>query len=147
MNNLRKNKEHAGADPVNAQMLSWLSRMLIMGVCLSLMLIIGFQSCNSSGSFEGTYVNTAGSVFSIARDTLVVEHEENNRYLIHRSTGFQLLDDAGKPGPLQYEKEEWTAVYNPETELMSESRKGKQISFSADKGTMWVGKRKYKRIK
>jgi hypothetical protein len=145
MNNLRNNTERA--DKMNAQMLTWLSRMLIMGVSLSLLLIIGFQACNSPQSLEGTYVNTAGSEFSFASDTLIVEHEENNRYLIHRSTGFQLLDDAGKPGVMQHEKEEWTAVYDPETAVMTERRNGKLITFDTDKGIMTVGKRKYKRIK
>jgi hypothetical protein len=143
MNNLKNNSKAA----MDAVMLSWLSRMLIMGVSLSLVLIIGIQACNLGKSIEGTYVNTAGSEFSIARDTLVVEHEQGQRYFLHRSTGFQLLDDAGKPGVMQQEKEEWTAVYNPETEIMTESRKGKQISFDTGKGTMTVGKRKYKRIK
>lgn len=145
MNNLRNNKERA--DRMDEQMLSWLSRMLIMGVSLSLLLIICFQSCNPAKSLEGTYVNTAGSEFSIARDTLVVEHEQGQRYFLHRSTGFQLLDDAGVPGALQHEKEEWRAVYDPETEIMTESRKGKLITFDVVKGTMIVGKRKYKRIK
>lgn len=143
MNNLRNNTDHS----LNAKMLSWLSRMLIMGVCLSLVLIIGIQACNSPRALDGTYVNTAGSEFSIAHDTLVVENEQGQRYFLHRRTGFQLLDDSGKPGMMQYEKEEWTAVYDPETEIMTESRKGKLITFDVVKGIMTVGKRKYKRIK
>lgn len=143
MNNL-KNNNKAAMDEV---MLSWLSRMLLMCVCLALVMIIGFQSCNPVASLEGTYVNSAGSEFSSAHDTLEVEHEENNRYLIHRSTGFQLLDDTGKSGVWQHEKEEWTAVYDPKTEVMTERRNGKLITFDAARGTMTVGKRNYQRIK
>ena len=135
MNNLRNNTDHS----LNAKMLSWLSRMLIMGVCLSLVLIIGIQACNSPRALDGTYVNTAGSEFSIAHDTLIVEHEQGQRYFLHRRTGFQLLDDSGKPGMMQHEKEEWTAVYDPETEIMTESRKGKLITFDVVKGIMTVG--------
>lgn len=144
MNNSRNTES---VEKMNAEILSWLSRMLILGVCSALVMIIGFQACNKVKSLEGTYVNAAGSEFSMARDTLVVEQEEINRYLIHRSTGFQLLDDAGKPGALQYEKEEWTAVYDPKTEVMTERRHGKLITFDSAKGTMTVGKRRYKRIK
>lgn len=143
MNNSRNNENKE----MNAQILSWLSRILVAGACLALVMMITLQSCHKTRRPEGTYVNTAGSEFSIAHDTLVVEHDENQRYFLHRSTGFRLLDDSGKAGALQYEKEEWAAVYDPQTEVMTESRKGKQISFNTDKDTMTVGKRRYKRIK
>ncbi|KIA92243.1 hypothetical protein OC25_17550 [Pedobacter kyungheensis] len=142
MNNLRTKNE----EEMNARLLSWASRMLIMGASMTLVLIIGFQSCKQAASLEGTYVNDAGSEFSIAHDTLIVEHEEGSRYLLHRRTGFQLLDDTGKAGKLQHEKEEWTAVLDKESGILTENRKGKQISFSADGETITVGKRKYKRI-
>jgi len=130
---------------MNAKMLSLASRLLVVGVFLAL-LVLTIQACNRAGSFEGTYVNSAGSEFSIAHDTLIVEHSQGQRYLLHRSTGFRLLDNAGKPGKMQYEKEEWTAVLDAESGMLTESRKGKQICFSGDGQTMTVGMRKYKRI-
>jgi hypothetical protein len=119
------------------------------GKCLiTLLYLLGFLfGCGQPESFEGTYVNTASSEFSIANDTLVVEQGEGNRFLIHRSTGFRLLDDQGRLGKRQYEKEEWTAVYDRGTEVMTESRNGVVISFNADRSLLTAGKRKYKRIK
>ncbi|MET4546284.1 hypothetical protein ABIE26_003611 [Pedobacter africanus] len=115
---------------------------------MTLFVIAGFLlGCNPSASLEGTYINNAASEFSIADDTLVVEQSEGNRYLLHRSTGFRLLNDKGKPGKLQYEKEEWTAVYDTDADVLRESRNGIIITFNADRSIMTAGKRKYKQIK
>ncbi|MES2458209.1 MAG: hypothetical protein V4594_21810 [Bacteroidota bacterium] len=118
-------------------------------IALTAALIMLFGSCKGGlqPAFVGTYVNSAGSEASMASDTLIVELDHGNSYFIHRKTGFQLLDEAGKAGPLQHESEEWTAVYDPKTEVMRESRNGKVITFDTENGVMRVGKRKYKRIK
>ncbi len=113
------------------------------------LLLFGLSiSCTSfqEPDFSGTYVNTAGSEFSLANDTLVLEKADGQNYLIHRSTAFQLLGATGKPGKPQHEKEEWTTAYDSGAQLMREKRQGKEISFDADKKVMSVGRRKYKRI-
>ncbi len=112
-------------------------------------LLICFIGCKGGlqPAFTGTYVNNAGSEASIANDTLIVSQDNGNTYSIHRRTGFHLLDDNSKAGALQHENEEWTAVYDPETGVMTERKNGKLITFNTDNGTMTVGKRKYKRIK
>jgi len=142
MNNLKSRKDQQ----LNAELLSWLARLLFVGVVLALTLIIFLQFCSKSNSFAGRYVNSAGSEFSLAQDTLVVEHVAAKVYLIHRNTGFQLLDEAGKPGKKQYEMEEWTADYDPETRVMSERRHGKKITFNEDATEMTVARRTYQRI-
>lgn len=131
---------------LNAEQLSWLAKLLFVGVVLALALIIFLQSCSKSNSFTGRYVNSAGSDFSVAHDTLMVEHVAANVYLIHRSTGFQLLDESGRSGKKQFESEEWTADYDPETKVMRERRHGKTITFNADATEMTVVRRKYQRI-
>ncbi|WP_448103461.1 hypothetical protein [Pedobacter panaciterrae] len=142
MNNLKSMKDHQ----LNAELLSWLARLLFVGVVLALALIIFLQSCNKSNSFAGRYVNSAGSEFSLAQDTLVVEHVAVNVYLIHRNTGFQLLDENGRLGKKQFESEEWTADYNPETKVMRERRHGKKITFNDNATEMTVVRRSYQRI-
>nr|WP_068891219.1 hypothetical protein [Pedobacter panaciterrae] len=142
MNNLKSMKDQQ----LNAELLSWLAKLLFVGVVLALALIIFLQSCSKSNSFAGRYVNSAGSEFSLAQDTLVVEHVAAKVYLIHRSTGFQLLDEGGRPGKKQFESEEWTADYDPETKVMRERRHGKTITFNEDATEMTVVRRKYQRI-
>lgn len=79
---------------------------------MALLFLAMTLACNHTSSFEGSYVNRANSEFSVADDTLEVTQVEPNQFLLKRSTGFRLLDDAGKPGRLKIEKEEWTAVYD-----------------------------------
>ncbi|MBD1366568.1 hypothetical protein IDJ77_22330 [Mucilaginibacter sp. ZT4R22] len=108
---------------------------------------LSFNACKSglsSGDIAGTYVNDAQSEASIAHDTLVVEKAGDDNYLLHRKTGFRLVVN-GKPGKYLYETEEWTAVADPKTGVLTESRKGKVIKFP-DSHSMTVGKRLYRRL-
>ncbi len=115
---------------------------------LAVVLLIAFNGCSRlAPSFSGIYVNSAGSQASVAYDTLIVEHVNGENYNIHRKTQFSLIDDKGNTGKPQYETEEWTAVYDPQTSIMTERRNGKLITFDIEKGFMTVSKRKYKRIK
>lgn len=118
-------------------------------MALAAMLFMAFIGCKGSLSpaFTGIYVNNAGSEASVASDTLIVEQENGNSYTIHRRTGFRLLDDNGKAGALQHESEEWKAVYDPKSEVLTESRSGKLVTFDTTNGTMTVSNRKYKKIK
>lgn len=121
----------------------------IGSITLVLAVMLFFTSCIGSTELPitGTYVNSAGSEASIASDTLQVKADHGNSYKLFRSTSFRLIADDGKPGELQHETEIWTAVYDPSTGVMTESRNGKVITFDATRETMTVSKRKYKRIK
>lgn len=114
-----------------------------------LVAVMGFIGCGKmQPALAGTYVNAAGSEMSEARDTLVVERASagsGNGFLIHRRTGYRLLA-AGRPGPWKYEREEWRAVYDASSGVMTEGRNGKRISFDLEAGLMVVGKRKYERV-
>lgn len=113
----------------------------------ALLIIWVWSGCTgfSASELSGTYINSAGSEFSVADDTLRVEKGEGNHFLIHRSTGFNLLDESGIR-KRQYEREEWIAVYDTETDVMTEQRSGKLITFSPGGKEMLVGKRRYTRI-
>jgi hypothetical protein len=118
---------------------------LLYSFAILLILQLGCTGLGKS-DVEGSYLNNAGSEFSQASDTLVVEHAEGKQYLIHRKTGFHLLDAMGKPGKLQHEREEWTAIIDEKTGILTEQRSGKLIRFSDGVSMMQVGKRNYKRI-
>lgn len=113
---------------------------------LVLALFIAGCSVGVEGNIPGTYVNKASSEFSIAYDTLVVEHDKDLNYLIQRKTGFQLIDEKGRVGKLQFEREEWKAVYDPGSQSMTENRKGRVISFDIKQGLLILENSRYKRI-
>ena len=105
-----------------------------------------FNACHGRADavITGTYVNHASSEFSIADDTLIVEHDQEQHYIIHRKTGFKILDDKGKPGKLQQDKEVWKAVYEADKSVLTESRKGLVISFFT--GGLMLENSQYRRI-
>ena len=94
----------------------------------------------------GTYINSAGSEFSIANDTLVIEPSESNNFYIHRKTGFNLISN-GKIGKREYEIENWNAVYDEATKTLTETKKGKLITFFPDSTKLMVGKRTYQKLR
>ncbi|SMD01402.1 hypothetical protein [Pedobacter nyackensis] len=107
-----------------------------------------FNACNNGNqpSLDGTYINHAEGEFSIADDTLEVEHVQQRHYLIHRKTGFRIKNEAGKPGKLQQESEEWKAEYDIGSMSMTENKKARVISFDPDKGVLMLENSKYQRI-
>lgn len=115
-------------------------------VLLFTALLFGAGCSNSATDLNGTYVNHAASEFSIADDTLVVEHVKDLDYLIHRRTGYQLMDEAGKPGKRVLEKEQWKAVYDEGSGTMTENSKGRVISFDRDKGLLKLENSRFQRI-
>ncbi|MBB2145769.1 hypothetical protein GM921_09745 [Pedobacter sp. LMG 31464] len=120
-------------------------RITIGVVVLGCAFLLGCSSDKVRDFMPGVYVNSAGGEFSVASDTLEVEQVEGNNYVINRRTGFNLVTD-GKLGKREYEVEKWSAVYSLDTQVLTETKKGKLISFFPDSGSLSVGRRVYKKI-
>lgn len=105
-------------------------------------------ACNADKTREfipGTYVNSAGGEYSITHDSLVIEPSESNSFYIQRKTGFRIIRD-GKLGKLEYETEQWNTLYDEATRSLTETRKGKLITFYPVSNKLMVGKREYKKL-
>ena len=110
-----------------------------------LLAVTCFTACQRDKIREfipGTYINSAGGIYSRANDTLIVKPLQNNQFHIARRTGFNLIQD-GKTGKRQFETEVWKAVYDEGTRSLTETRKGKLITAYPDSGFLLIGKRKY----
>lgn len=107
-----------------------------------------FAACQKSVERQivGTYVNHAASEFSIAKDTLIVKYDKDNRYLIHRKTGFRLIDEKGKAGKKLLESEVWEAVYDSELGVLIERCKGRTISLDVEKEILRLENSAFRRI-
>lgn len=95
-------------------------------------------------ALEGTFVQNAKSEFSQASDTLKVEKAEGHHYRIHRRTGIRLLDEAGRPGKLVMQQEEWQADLDPQTGVLTERSKGRRLQ--ADGQTLTLERAVYRRV-
>jgi hypothetical protein len=105
-------------------------------------------ACNNDKTKDfipGTYVNHAEGEYSAANDTLLIESQEENSFLIHRKVGFHTIRD-GKPGKEQYEKEEWRATYNNENKTLTETSKGKVITPLPEANKLLVERSEYLKI-
>jgi hypothetical protein len=112
---------------------------------LAAALLMQLTACHRDQTREfipGTYTSSAIGEFSKANDTLVIEASENNQFLIHRRTGFNLIND-GRVGKRQHETEEWNTLYDDGTKALTETRKGKVITIYPEAGYILIGKRKY----
>jgi hypothetical protein len=118
---------------------------LIILCALAVSIITACKSDKVRPFIPGTYINNAGSEFSIANDTLVIEPSESNNYYINRKTGFNVIDE-GKIGKREYETENWNAIYDEGTKTLTETKKGKLITFFPDSAKLMVGKRTYQKI-
>lgn len=118
---------------------------LIILCAIAVSLITACKTHNIRPFIPGTYINNAGSEFSIANDTLVIEPSESNSFYIHRKTGFNLVTD-GKIGKREYETENWNAIYDESTKVLTETKKGKLITFYPDSAKLKVGNRTYQKI-
>jgi len=117
--------------------------LLVLAMASGLM-----AACNTDQTrlfIPGTYINNARSEYSIANDTLVIDPSESDRFVIHRKTGFNVIRDK-KVGKREYETEQWNALYDPGTQSLSETRKGKLITFYPKDNKLMVGKREYEKI-
>lgn len=117
-------------------------------IVLCAVVVAMFTACKSDkvrSFIPGTYINDAGSEFSIANDTLVIEPSESNNFYIHRMTGFNLVIEE-RVGKREYGTENWNAVYDESTKTLTETKKGKLITFYPDSAKLMVGKRTYRKL-
>ena len=118
---------------------------LIILCAIAVAIITACKTDNIRSFIPGTYINNAGSEFSIASDTLVIQPSENNTFYIYRKTGFNRIND-GTTGKREYETENWNAVFDESTKTLTETKKGKLITFYPDLAKLKVGNRTYQKI-
>ncbi|MFA6275799.1 MAG: hypothetical protein WC622_03570 [Pedobacter sp.] len=118
---------------------------LIILCAILVAIVTACKSDNVRPFIPGTYINNADSEFSRANDTLVIEPSESNNFYLHRKTGFNLISNR-KIGKREYETENWNAVYDEATKTLTETKKGKLITFYPDSAKLMVGKRMYQKI-
>ena len=125
------------------------TQLFSLAVCAASVLIGCRQGHNKTIDFiPGTYTNHAEGEYSVAYDTLIIQPLDGKSatYRIYRKTGYRRIE-GGKLLPPEHKTEEWTAMYNPETKSMQETKKGRMITVYPDAGRILVERREYKKIK
>jgi hypothetical protein len=124
---------------------------------LHLAFIVFFISCSSmqkknatekvKSFIAGTYVRAFEGEYSVGNDTLVIAQPDanNNYYTIQHRMSYQQIKDK-TPLSLEYKTENWTAMFNEQTNVLEEQQKGKRLSFLLDENTLLLGGSKFKKI-
>ena len=98
-------------------------------------------------SIPGTYVNHAEGEYSIADDTLEVtpDSTQEHTYRILRRSTFVRINEGDKGNPVR-QREEWTVLYHPETQILQDIRKRRNIPLQPESGSLTVERRKYIKV-
>ncbi|AMR29969.1 hypothetical protein A0256_00325 [Mucilaginibacter sp. PAMC 26640] len=106
-------------------------------------------ACNNrtDTAVSGVYVADSKNEFTILSDTLIIEAYNLSAgiYHIEKRSGYHLIRK-GKILPKKFGQTTWTATFDKEKQLLSESEFGKQIYLNTDAGTISFGGT-YRKIK
>ncbi len=124
---------------------------------LSLMFVALLASCDSiqkksatekvKSFITGTYVRAFEGEYSIGNDTLLIVQPDatNNYYTIQHKMSYRQIKDK-KPLPIEYKTENWTAIFNEQTNVLEDQKKGKRLSFLPNENALLLGASKFKKI-
>jgi hypothetical protein len=95
----------------------------------------------------GAYVRSFQGEYAFGKDTLVIAQPDahNNYYTIQHKMSYQRIKDK-KPLPVEYKVENWTAVFNEQSNVLEEQKKGKRLSFLPDENALFLGGSKFKKF-
>jgi hypothetical protein len=95
---------------------------------------------------SGSYAREVSNEYSIGKDTLVITPVNAVVYaVIHKGTYSRIKN--GKLLSPERKYENWTTSYDEDRQTLTESKRGRIISFDASKDILWVGSSRYKKIK
>ncbi|WPU94804.1 hypothetical protein SNE25_04620 [Mucilaginibacter sabulilitoris] len=117
--------------------------LIISGIAL---LITGCTNL-ADKAVSGVYVTTSKNEYTILSDTLIIEayNLTAGTYHIEKRSGYNLIR-GGKVLPRQFSQKRWTATFDKEKQVLSESALGKQIYVNTSAGTVSSGAT-YEKIK
>ena len=106
------------------------------------------QTQKITSFIAGTYVRAFEGEYSVGHDTLVITQPDvaNNLYTIQHNSSYQKIREK-QLQPVEYKTENWTAIFNEQTNVLLEQKKGKQISFLPDKNELLLGSSHFQKIK
>jgi hypothetical protein len=125
--------------------------------CVSFAFIVILISCSESQNknatekvksfIVGTYIRAFEGEYSTGNDTLIIAQPDasNNYFTIQHKMSYQQIKDK-KPLPVEYKIENWTAIFNEQTNVLEEQKKGKRLSFLPDENALLLGGSKFKKI-
>jgi len=108
-----------------------------------------FWACKKKPvEISGLYINESASTYSRAFDTLEITKEDNetNIFSVERSVSFQRIRN-GKFLSKEYKLENWMALYDEKTNVLTDLKKGRTIECLPEKKKLFLGNSVYLKIR
>jgi len=108
-----------------------------------------FWACKKEpGDITGRYVNESSGSYSRAFDTLEITKQDNetNIYSVERRVSFQRIR-SGKLLSKEYKLENWVALYDAKTNVLTDMKKRRTIECIPEKKKLFLGNSVYIKIK
>lgn len=93
----------------------------------------------------GVYVRDFATEFAVGSDTLEVQWQGENTYVIQKRSGFHRVLK-GKLQAKETREEKWMTLWDTEKGVLNEVKKGKVLSFDLEKKQLLVGASVYQKI-
>ncbi len=121
---------------------------------ISISVLFLLASCSSSESdaikefIPGTYIRFSQHEFGKEYDTLVIslQNESASHYQILRKWRYERVLD-GKSIEPEYKQENSSAIYNPETKVLQETKTLELFTFDPEKKLLFNGTNQFTKIK
>lgn len=95
---------------------------------------------------EGSYVRGFKNEFAAGVDSVVLQGQGENNYLILKYSRFTRVAD-GKVFPEETKEEKMMGVYDEKNKVINELKKGKVLSFNVEEGQLFIGASEYQKVK
>lgn len=106
------------------------------------------QTAKITSFITGTYVREFEGEYSKGHDTLIINQPDaaNDFYTIQHNSSYQKIRNK-QLQPVEHKTENWTAIFNEQTNILLEQKMGKQITFLSDNNELMLGSSHFKKIK
>ncbi len=121
-------------------------------ISISVLLLLASCSSSENDAFKefipGTYIRFSQHEFGKEYDTLVIslQNESASHYQILRKWRYERVLD-GKSIEPEYKQENSSAIYNPETKVLQETKTLELSTFDPEKKLLFNGTNEFTKIK
>jgi hypothetical protein len=114
--------------------------ILLLGISCS-----GIFTKDVRAFIEGSYVRDFENEFAVGVDSVVLQKEGENNYLILKYSRFARIKN-GSLLPDEVKQEKMMGVYDEKKKVINELQKGKVLSFNVKENKMFIGASEYQKI-
>lgn len=120
--------------------------LFIVSVALMFTACAGESLSDIKDFIPGSYIRPFETEFAVGIDSLVVQEDSDNHYIIFKYSRYQrLMNDISQP--VEEHRQKWAGALDEKEKVIREFQGGKVIHFNAKENQLFVGTTAYEKIK